>query len=169
MATLGFSETWYNEARYWYYDDVMAHSHFFPDYWIIWEEWSVYQNLFHQARYTSPTCRGRAPDVIWPAYKPAVRDHREHSSYKPYSLIAITLMAISLYTCNRCFDGQYLLLSWALSRGCTASIRHAMIPSKLLLDFRKQTISSWRAAVTKIHPIVSKRRCVLKWFQGAVY
>ena len=51
--------------------------------------------------------RGRAPDVIWPANKPPVRDHREHSSY-------------SLYTCNRWFDGQFILLPWAFSRGCTA-------------------------------------------------
>ena len=57
--------------------------------------------------------RGRAPDVIWPANKPPVRDDREHSSY-------------SLNTCNHCFDGQFLLLSQALSRGCTASIaKHA--------------------------------------------
>ena len=53
--------------------------------------------------------RGCAPDIIWPTNKPAMHDHHEHSSR-------------SLCTCNRCFDGQFLLLSWALSRGCTASI-----------------------------------------------
>ena len=57
------------------------------------------------------TCyRGSAPDFIWPANKPSVRDHREPLSY-------------SLYTCTCCFDGQSLLLSWTISRGCTASIQ----------------------------------------------
>ena len=41
-----------------------------------------------------------------------------------------TLIICILYTCTCCFDGQFLLLSWALSRGCTASIGTPSLPPR---------------------------------------